>query len=35
VANINDLSKKILAETVLRDKPIIIDANMQGLVFRN
>ena len=32
---LNDLSKKILAETVLRDKPIIIDANMQGLVFRN
>jgi ATP-dependent Clp protease ATP-binding subunit ClpB len=32
---LNDLSKKILAEQVLRDKPIIIDANDNGLVFKN
>ena len=32
---LNDLSKKILAEQVLRDKPIIIDANDKGLVFKN
>ena len=32
---LNDLSKKILAEQVLRDKPIIIDADEHGLVFKN
>ena len=32
---LNDLSKRILAEKVLRDKPIIIDANGAGLQFRN
>lgn len=32
---LNDLSKKILAEQVLRDKPIVIDANDKGLVFKN
>ena len=32
---LNDLSKKILAEQVLRDKPILVDANDKGLVFKN
>ena len=32
---LNDLSKKILAEDVSRDKPIVIDANGAGLQFRN
>ncbi|MGI6232748.1 MAG: ATP-dependent chaperone ClpB [Prevotella sp.] len=32
---LNDLSKKLLAEEVLREKPIIVDANGAGLVFRN
>ena len=32
---LNDLSKKILAEQVLRDKPIIIDADSNGLIFKN
>ena len=32
---LNDLSKKILAEQVLRDKPILIDVNDKGLVFKN
>ena len=32
---LNDLSKKILAEQVSRDKPIIIDAGPEGLVFKN
>ena len=32
---LNDLSKRILAEKVLRDKPITIDANGAGLQFRN
>ena len=32
---LNDLSKKILAEQVLRDKPILIDTNDKGLVFKN
>ncbi|HAT61109.1 MAG TPA: ATP-dependent chaperone ClpB [Prevotella sp.] len=32
---LNDLSKKILAEEVLRDKPIVIDANSTGLQFSN
>jgi ATP-dependent Clp protease ATP-binding subunit ClpB len=32
---LNDLSKKLLAEQVLRDKPIIVDANGAGLQFRN
>ena len=32
---LNDLSKKILAEEVSREKPIVIDANGSGLQFRN
>ena len=32
---LNDLSKKILSEQVSREKPIIIDADTDGLVFRN
>lgn len=32
---LNDLSKQLLSENVLRDKPIIIDADNNGLVFRN
>ncbi len=32
---LNDLSKKILADQVSRDKPIIIDEFGDGLVFRN
>ncbi len=32
---LNDLSKKILAEEVSRDKPVVIDANGAGLQFRN
>ena len=32
---LNDLSKKILAEAVSREKPIVIDANGAGLQFRN
>ena len=32
---LNDLSKKILAEEVSREKPIVIDANGAGLRFRN
>ena len=32
---LNDLSKKLLAEEVMRDKPIVIDANDKGLVFSN
>ena len=32
---LNDLSKKILAEEVSRDKPIVIDADGAGLQFRN
>ena len=32
---LNELSKKILAEEVNREKPIVIDANGNGLVFRN
>ena len=32
---LNDLSRKILAEQVNRDKPIIIDEFGDGLVFRN
>lgn len=32
---LNDLSKKILAEEVKRDKPIIVDANGTGMQFRN
>ncbi len=32
---LNDLSKKILTEEVLRDKPIVIDANSTGLQFSN
>ncbi|CDD04030.1 ATP-dependent chaperone ClpB [Prevotella sp. CAG:592] len=32
---LNDLSKKILAEEVSREKPIVIDTNGAGLQFRN
>ena len=32
---LNELSKKLLAEVVLREKPIIIDADSQGLLFKN
>ncbi len=32
---LNDLSKQLLAETVKREKPIIIDSFGDGLVFRN
>jgi ATP-dependent Clp protease ATP-binding subunit ClpB len=32
---LNELSKKLLAEQVLPDKPIIIDAGNDGLVFKN
>ena len=32
---LNDLSKKILSEQVSREQPIIIDADSNGLVFRN
>jgi len=32
---LNDMSKKILSEEVSREKPIVIDANGGGLVFRN
>ena len=32
---LNDLSKSLLAETVSRDKPIIIDSLGDGLVFKN
>ena len=32
---LNDLSKKILSDEVSREKPITIDANSEGLVFRN
>ena len=32
---LNDLSRRILADEVSRDKPIIIDEFGQGLVFRN
>ena len=32
---LNDLSKKLLADEVTRDKPIIIDEFGEGLVFRN
>jgi ATP-dependent Clp protease ATP-binding subunit ClpB len=32
---LNDLSKKLLADEVNRDKPIIIDEFGNGLVFRN
>ena len=32
---LNDLSKKILSDAVSREKPITIDADSNGLVFRN
>ena len=32
---LNDLSKRILAEEVSRDKPVTVDANGAGLQFRN
>ena len=32
---LNDLSKKLLADEVNREKPIIVDSFGDGLVFRN
>ena len=32
---LNDLSKKILADEIIREKPIIVDSFGDGLVFRN
>ena len=32
---LNDLSKQILAEKVLRDKPIVVDADTNGMKFSN
>ena len=32
---LNDLSKKILSEEVSREKPIVIDADSNGLIFKN
>ncbi len=32
---LNDLSRQILAEKVLRDKPIVIDADANGMTFSN
>ena len=32
---LNDLSKKLLADEVHRDRPIIVDSFGDGLVFRN
>ncbi len=32
---LNDLSKQILAEKVLRDKPIVVDADANGMKFSN
>jgi len=32
---LNDLSKKLLAQEVEREKPIVVDASGEGLVFRN
>ncbi|MDD4535166.1 MAG: ATP-dependent chaperone ClpB [Prevotella sp.] len=32
---LNDLSKRILAEGITREKPIVVDADMNGLEFRN
>ena len=32
---LNELSKRLLAEEVTREKPIIIDEFGEGLVFRN
>ncbi|MBO4315007.1 MAG: AAA family ATPase, partial [Prevotella sp.] len=32
---LNELSMQILSDKVLREKPIIIDANAQGLTFQN
>ncbi len=32
---LNDLSRQILAERVLRDKPIVIDADANGMTFSN
>lgn len=32
---LNELSRKLLAEQVLREKPIVVDANAAGLQFRN
>jgi ATP-dependent Clp protease ATP-binding subunit ClpB len=32
---LNDLSKRLLADEVSRDKPIIVDSSDDGLIFRN
>ena len=32
---LNDMSKKILSESVSREKPIVVDADADGLIFRN
>lgn len=32
---LNDMSKKILADEVIRERPITVDADANGLVFRN
>ncbi len=32
---LNDLSKKILSEEVSREQPIVVDANANGLIFKN
>jgi ATP-dependent Clp protease ATP-binding subunit ClpB len=32
---LNDLSKKLLADEVSREKPILVDSFGDGLVFRN
>jgi len=32
---LNDLSRKLLADEVSREKPIIIDEFGEGLIFRN
>lgn len=32
---LNELSKKILSEQVSREKPVVVDANSEGLQFRN
>ena len=32
---LNDLSKQLLSEHVLRERPVIIDADANGLTFRN
>ncbi len=32
---LNELSKKILSEQVSREQPVVVDANSEGLLFRN